>query len=344
MRREHRPEPEAARRQHQGPGRGHRAGARGRVEGRQGLLPRRRQGDPEAQGNGRRRREHDEPRGVAVRAVREAVEQPALRRHDRRGPGRRSRQARRHDRRAPPGRRRREAEPARDHLPRRTPQPHRRHPRSRGGQAPGRPPHPVAREEADGEGAEGVLPQREDEGDPEGTGPQGREGQRGRRAQEEDRAGEDAGRRRREGDSGAEAPRVDAADVGRGDRLAQLPRLADRRALVQEDQGEPRPQARRADPQRGPLRPGEDQGPDPRVPGGPRADQEAEGDDPDLLRPSGRRQDLAGQVDRPRHEPQVRAALARRRPRRGGDPRPSPDLHRRLPRPDHPDDEEGRHA
>ena len=143
------------------------------------------------------------------------------------------------------GRRRREAEPARDHLADRTPQPHRRHPRSRGRQAPGRSPHPVARQEADGEGAEGVLPQREDEGDPEGTGPQGREGQRDRRAEEEDRTVEDAGRGRGEGDPGAEAARVDAADVGGSDRLAQLPRLADRRALAQEDQGEPRPQARR---------------------------------------------------------------------------------------------------
>ena len=58
--------------------------------------------------------------------------------------------------------------------------------------------------------------------------------------------------------------------------------------------------------------------------------------------PSGRRQDLARQVDRARHEPQVRAPVARRRARRGGNPRPSPHLHRRLPRPDHPDDEEGR--
>ena len=87
-------------------------------------------------------------------------------------------QAGRHDRRAPAGRRRREAEPARDRLAPRAAEPHLRHPRDRGGQAPGRSPHPVAREEADGEGAEGVLPQREDEGDPEGTGPQGRQGQR----------------------------------------------------------------------------------------------------------------------------------------------------------------------
>src|SRR5437764_270813 len=49
-----------------------------------------------------------------------------------------------------------------------------------------------AGQEEDGEGAEGVLPQREDEGDPERTGPQGREGQRSRRAEEEDRTGEDA--------------------------------------------------------------------------------------------------------------------------------------------------------
>ena len=71
--------------------------------------------------------------------------------------------------------------------------------------------------------------------------------------------------------------------------------------------------------------------------------QEAEGDDPHLRRASGRRQDVAGQVDRARDEPQVRAPVARRRPRRGRDPRPPPHLHRRVPRPDHPDDEEGRH-
>ena len=94
--------------------------------------------------------------------------------------------------------------------------------------------------------------------------------------------------------------------------------------------------------QRGPLRAREDQGAHPRVPRRPRAGQEAEGDDPHLLRPSRSRQDVARQVDRPRDEPPVRAAVARRRARRSGDPRPSPHLHRRVPRPDHPDDEEGR--
>ena len=311
------------------------------MEGRQGLLPRRRQGAAAAEGRRRRRRADDEPRRDVVRAIREAVEQPALRRDDRRGPRRRPGQARRHHFGAPAGRHRRKAEPPRNRLPARTSQSHRRHPRSRSRQAPGRPPHPVSREEADGEGAEGVLPQREDEGDPEGTGPQGRQGQRSRGPEEEDRTGADAEGRRGKGDPGTEAPRGDAADVGGSDRVAQLPRLADRGAVAQEDQGEPRPQERRSGAERGSLRPRQDQGPHPRVPRGARPRQEAEGDDPDLRRASGRRQDLARQVDRARHEPQVRAPVARRRARRSRDPRPSPHLHRRVPRPDHPDDEEG---
>jgi ATP-dependent Lon protease len=59
----------------------------------------------------------DDARGVALRAVREAVEQPALRRDDCRRPRGRSRQARRHDLGPPARGRGREAEPARDHLP-----------------------------------------------------------------------------------------------------------------------------------------------------------------------------------------------------------------------------------
>ena len=51
---------------------------------------------------------------------------------------------------------------------------------------------------------------------------------------------------RGKGHPGAEAARGDAADVGRGHGVAQLPRLADRRAVAQEDQGEQGPQARRA--------------------------------------------------------------------------------------------------
>src|SRR5205823_12224598 len=139
-------------------------------------------------------------------------------------------------------------------------EPHRRHSRNRGRQAPGGSPHPVSREEANGEGAEGVLPQREDEGDPEGTGPQGREGQRGRRAEEEDRTVQDAQGRRGKGHPGAEAPGSDAADVRRSDRVAQLYRLARRGAVAQEDAREPGPEARRRDSPRRSLRAGKDQG------------------------------------------------------------------------------------
>ena len=57
--------------------------------------------------------------------------------------------------------------------------------------------------------------------------------------------------------------------------------------------------------------------------------------------PPGRGQDLARQVHRALHEPQVRAPVPGRRAGRGRGPRPPPHLHRRLPRPDHPDDEEG---
>ena len=65
------------------------------------------------------------------------------------------------------------------------------------------------------------------------------------------------------------------------------------------------------------------------------------GPDPLPGRAAGRRQDLAGPLDRPRDGPQFRAALARRRPRRGRDPRPPPDLHRLAPRADHPVAEKG---
>ena len=48
--------------------------------------------------------------------------------------------------------------------------------------------------------------------------------------------------------------------------------------------------------------------------------------------PARRRQDLPRPVDRPGDGPEVRAHLARRRARRGRDPRPSPHLHRLDPR------------
>ena len=58
--------------------------------------------------------------------------------------------------------------------------------------------------------------------------------------------------------------------------------------------------------------------------------------------PPGRGQDLARPQHRPGHRPQVRAPVARRRARRGGDPRPPAHVHRRDARQDHPEPEEGR--
>jgi len=110
------------------------------------------------------------------------------------------------------------------------------------------------------------------------------------------------------GHPGAEAPGSDAADVRRGHRVAQLPRLAHRRAVAQKSR-ESRDLKPPRDPQRRSLRAGENQGAHLEF-SRPRAGQETEGDDlrsPDLRG----RQDVAREVDRSSHEPPVRAAVAR---------------------------------
>ena len=96
--------------------------------------------------------------------------------------------------------------------------------------------------------------------------------------------------------------------------------------------------------QRGPLRPGEGQGPHPRIPRGAAARRQGEGADPVPGRPSGRRQDLAGAVDRQGDRPQVRAHGAGRHARRGRDPRPPPHLHRRAAGQGAAEPDQGRHA
>ena len=55
-----------------------------------------------------------------------------------------------------------------------------------------------------------------------------------------------------------------------------------------------------------------------------------------LHRPARRRQDVARSIDRARDGPPLRAHLARRRARRGRDPRPPPHVRRRAPGPHHP--------
>jgi hypothetical protein len=95
----------------------------------------------------------------------------------------------------------------------------------------------AAASSADGEEPARVLPQRADEGDPEGAGRAGRR----RRTNRGDRA-QDRIRRHAEGGPAkakAELKKLkhDVADVGRSDGGAQLPRLAARRAVEEAQQG-----------------------------------------------------------------------------------------------------------
>ena len=112
--------------------------------------------------------------GLAVRAVREAQQQGAAgdphlaRRHRAAGP------PRRHGRRPHVAQARREAEGARDPGRAQAPRAHPRAHRGRDGRAADREAHPRPRQAADGEEPARVLPERADEGDPEGTRRDGR--------------------------------------------------------------------------------------------------------------------------------------------------------------------------
>ena len=106
----------------------------------------------------------------------------------------------------------------------------------------GREAHPHARQAADGEDAARVLPQRADEGDPEGAWRRGRQGRtcRTRRQDQEDQALEGSPR---ESDARAQEAPPDVADVGGSDGRAQLSRLAAVHSVEQEEQGQEGPQA-----------------------------------------------------------------------------------------------------
>src|SRR5207237_1716304 len=106
----------------------------------------------------------------------------------------------------------------------RTPYAKRRRPRYRDRKGEHGSQHPVAGEAADGAGTKRVLPQREDQGHPEGTGP--RREERVRRTEEEDRSRWHAQGSKRQGDPGTEETGSHAAHVGRIHRIAQLSRLA----------------------------------------------------------------------------------------------------------------------
>ena len=110
--------------------------------------------------------------------------------------------------------------------------------------AAGREAHPHARQAPDGEDPARVLPQRADEGDPEGARRRGRQGRarRARRQDQEDQALEGSAR---EGDARAQEAAADVSDVRRGHGRAQLSRLAAVDPVEQEDQGQEGPQGSR---------------------------------------------------------------------------------------------------
>ena len=201
-------------------------------------------------------------------------------------------------------------------------------------------PHP--REEADGEVAEGVLPQRADAGDPEGAG-------RSRRVQERDPGarGEDPRQADVEGShgpvpQGAEEAQDDEPDERRGHRGPELHRLDPVAPLGRGHRGQARRGRGREGPRRGPPRPAQGEGAHPRVPGRAGAGREDQGAHP-LPGGSARRgQDLAGPQHRPRHGAPLRAHQPGRRAGRGRDPRPPAHLHRRHARQDPPVDPQGR--
>ena len=132
-------------------------------------------------------------------------------------------------------------------------------------------------------------------------------------------------------------------------------RLAAGGAVVEAIRGRHRSAEGARSARRRPLRPRGRQDAHHRVPGGAQAAQgsrphrrQALGRDPDARRPSRHGQDLDWRVDRQGDRTQVRAHVARRRPRRVGDPRPPAHLHRRAagaagPRPARRRDDEPGH-
>ena len=145
-------------------------------------------------------------------------------------------------------------------------------------------------------------------------------------------------RRSQAGRPRAGAARAPAARDGRVRRGAHLPGVDRVAAVGQLHRGQPRSDARARGARRGPLRHRAGQGPDPRVPG--RAQAQAGRARRRYSASWGRRawaRPRSG-VDRARARAAVRAHQRRRRARRGRDPRPPANLHRRDARRDHPRD------
>jgi hypothetical protein len=101
---------------------------------------------------------------------------------------------------------------------------------------------------------------------------------------------------------------------------------------------------RRADSRRGPLRPRQDQAAHHRISRGAQARAARQGADPVLRRSARRRQDLAWGNRLRAPWTANSCGSARRRSRRGGNPRPPPHLYRRAAGQHHSGDPQGGHA
>ena len=185
-----------------------------------------------------------------------------------------------------------------------------------------------------------ILPQRADEGDPEGARRRGRQGRNVRAggAHQEDQADQGGPR---QGDGRVEEAAPDVADVRGGDGRAQLSRLVVVDSVAEALEGQKGPSRGPNDPGRRSFRPRQGQGADRRISRRAAARQQADGPDSVPCRPSGRRQDFARQVHRQGDGPRVRAHVARRRARRSGDPRTPAHLYRLDARQGHPVDAQG---
>ena len=190
----------------------------------------------------------------------------------------------------------------------------------------------------DGEGPARVLPARAAEGDPARARRGGRDPGRGQRAARADRGG------------GAARARAQKAADRELSRLERLPPAAAEYGVIRtylewlvelpwssDDRGQPRHRATRARSSTPTTttssrsRTGSSS-----TWRSARLNPESHGPILCFVGPPGVGKTSLGQLDRPRARARVRADLGRRRPRRGGDPRPPPHLRRRDAGDDHP--------
>ena len=161
----------------------------------------------------------------------------------------------------------------------------------------------------DGEGPARVVPAPADEGDPGGARRVRRAGARGAGAPPAARRGGPARGSPEAGRARARTLRATASAGRRARRDPHVPRMACVAALVEVDDGQPRPEARARGARPRPLRHRGGQGPHPRVPRRAQAQARRPLLDPVLRRPARRGQDITRQVDRRRHGAGVRAHL-----------------------------------